>query len=68
MLVYDVRPRKDHSGVELISDALPVGRFGCGEPNAISHAMHSSRSHIRAYDDAGNVIKTGEHACDFKDW
>jgi hypothetical protein len=25
--VYDVRPRKDHGGVELISDALPFGRL-----------------------------------------
>jgi hypothetical protein len=24
--VYDVRPRKDHRGVDLISDALPFGR------------------------------------------
>jgi len=30
-----------------------------------------SRSHdavVRVYDDAGNVIKTLEHAGDFKDW
>jgi len=28
MHVYEVRPRKDHRGVDLISDALPFG--GCG--------------------------------------
>jgi hypothetical protein len=25
--IYDVRPRKDHRGVDLISDALPFGRL-----------------------------------------
>jgi hypothetical protein len=34
--VYEVRPRKDKRGVDLISDALPVGRLWCGEPDAIS--------------------------------
>jgi hypothetical protein len=35
MHVYEVRPRKDHRGVELISDVLPFGRLWYGEPNAI---------------------------------
>jgi hypothetical protein len=26
--VYEIRPRKDHRGVDLISDALPFGRLG----------------------------------------
>ena len=26
MHIYEVRPRKDHRGVDLISDALPFGR------------------------------------------
>jgi hypothetical protein len=25
---HEVRPRKDHRGVDLISDALPFGRLG----------------------------------------
>ena len=73
--VYVVRPRKDHRGVDLISDALPFGRLWYGEPNAISNAIgyaqHRSRSHdavIRVYDAAGNVTKTHEHAEDFKEW
>jgi hypothetical protein len=36
---YEIRPRKDHRGVDLISDALPFGRLWYGEPNAISNAM-----------------------------
>jgi hypothetical protein len=66
-----VRPRKDHRGVDLISDALPFGRLWYGEPsavsNAIGYAKHRSRSYravIRVYDDDGNVIETHEHKAD----
>jgi hypothetical protein len=63
--VYDVRPRKDHRGVDLISDVLPFGRLWYDTPdNAVGYAMHYSRSHdavIRVYDDAGNVIETHGH-------
>ena len=69
--VYEVRPRKDHRGVDLISDALPFGRLWYDTPdNAIGYAMHSSRSHdavIRAYDAGGNVIETHRHKGDFKE-
>jgi len=37
--VYEVRPRKDKRGVDLISDALPFGRLWYGEPNAIGYAQ-----------------------------
>jgi hypothetical protein len=73
--VYEVCPRKDKRGVDLVSDVLPFGRLWYGEPdaiiNAIGYAKFRSRSHdavIRVYDDAGNVIETHEHAGDFKDW
>ena len=39
MHVYEVRPRKDHRGVDLISDALPFGRLWYGEPNGVSSAV-----------------------------
>ena len=72
MHTYEVRPRKDKPGFDLISDALPFGRLWYGEPNAISNAVgyaeHYSRSHdavIRVYDGAGNVIETHEHTGDF---
>ena len=71
--LYEVRPRKDNRGVNLISDALPFGRLWYGEPNAVSNAVdyvkHSSRSHdavIRVYDEGGNGIETHEHAGDFQ--
>jgi hypothetical protein len=68
MHIYEVRPRKDKRGVNLISEALPFGRLWYGEPNGISNAIdyakHRSRSHdavIRVYDEAGNVIATHKH-------
>ena len=71
MHIYEVRPRKDHRGVDLISDTLPFGRLWYDTPdNAIGYAMHSSRSHaavIRVYDAAGNVIETHEHTGEFKE-
>jgi len=72
MHIYEVRPRRDHRGVDLISDVLPFGRLWYDTPdNAIGYAMHSSRSHdavIRVYDDAGNVIEMQERKGDFKEW
>jgi hypothetical protein len=39
--VYEVRPRKDHRGVDLISDALPFGWLWYDGPDhAIGYAMH----------------------------
>ena len=74
MHVYEVRPRKDHRGVDLISDALPYGRLWYADPdatsNAINYAKFYSRSHnavIRVYDESGNVIETHEHKGDFKE-
>ena len=70
--VYEVRPRKDKRGVDLISNALPFGRLWYERPNttpnAIGYAEFYSRSHdavIRVYDDVGNVIETREHKGDF---
>jgi hypothetical protein len=71
---YEVRPRKDKRGVDLISDALPFRRLWYGEPdaaaNAIGYAKFRSRSHdavIRVYDEAGNMIETHQHAGEFRE-
>jgi hypothetical protein len=71
---YEVRPRKDKRGVDLISDALPFGRLSYAGANAVANAIgyaeHRSRSHdavIRVYDEAGNVIETHEHKGEFKE-
>jgi hypothetical protein len=55
--VYEVRPRKDRRGVDLISDALPFGRLCYAKPDdAVEYAEVFSRLHdavIRVYNDAG---------------
>jgi hypothetical protein len=73
--VYEVRPRKHHRAVDLISDVLPFGALWYGGPNAVANAIgyaeHCSRSHdavIRVYDESGNVIETHEQAGEFKEW
>jgi hypothetical protein len=63
--VYEVRPRSDKRGVDLISDVLPFGRLRYDtSDNAIvrgcAAAVHMMAV-IRVYDDAGNVIETHEH-------
>jgi len=75
MQAYEVRPRKDKRGFDVISDVLPFGWLWYGGTkavgNAIGYAKHRSRSHdavIRVYNEAGNVIETHEHADDFKEW
>jgi hypothetical protein len=71
--IYEIRPRADKRGFDLISDALPYGPLWYRGPDAIrdaiSFAKFSSRSHdavIRLYDGAGNVIETLQHAGEFK--
>jgi len=39
MHVYEVRPRKDKRGVDLISDVLPFGRLWYGDTNAVANAI-----------------------------
>src|SRR4029453_17468312 len=72
--VYEIRPRADKHGIDLISDVLPYSPLWYRGPNAIrdaiDHAKLRSRSHdavIRVYDEAGNVIETHEHAGDFRE-
>ena len=49
MHLYEVRPRKDHRNVDLISDALPFGRLWYGEPNAISNAVDYAKFRSRSH-------------------
>jgi len=69
--VYELGPRRDRRGVDLISDVLPFGRLWYDAANnAIGYAEFYSRSQdrvIRVYDEAGNVIETHEHTGNFKE-
>jgi hypothetical protein len=67
--VYEIRPRADKHGVDLVSDALPYSpmwyRGQKAITDAIDHAKFFSRSHdavVRVYDAAGHVIETHEQA------
>jgi hypothetical protein len=75
MHLYEVRPRKDRRGVDLIfrcaavRSALLWRTKRDQQCNRLRDAF--SRSHdavIRVYDDAGNVIETHEHKGEFKEW
>jgi hypothetical protein len=49
MHVYEVRPRKDKRGVDLISDVLPLRSLWYDGPNAISNAIGYAKSYKAAY-------------------
>jgi hypothetical protein len=72
MHTYEIRPRKDGRGFDLISDALPSGRLWYLEVRqAIDYAKHQSRAHdavIHVYDVAGKLIEVHRHKGDFKEW
>jgi len=44
--VYEVRPRKDHRGVDLIFDVLPYGALWYGQSNAVSNAIGTKRDGV----------------------
>jgi hypothetical protein len=46
--VYEVRPRRDKHGVDLISDALPFGRLWYGKRDAISNAIGYAKFRSRS--------------------
>jgi hypothetical protein len=68
--VYEIRPRKDRDGVDLISDGLQRGPIWYAGPdairNAVSFAKYRSRSRsrwaiIRVFNEARNVTETYEY-------
>ena len=72
--VYEIRPRADKHGVDLVGDALPYSPMWYRGPKAITDAIDcakfrspSRRAVIRVYDEAGNVIETHEHSGEFKE-
>jgi hypothetical protein len=67
--IYEVRPRKDGDGFDLIGNQLRFGPIWYMGPSAIGHAIayakyrSSSRSHrafIRVFNEEGNVTQTHE--------
>ena len=68
---YEIRPRKDGGGFDLISEALPFGRLWYQDAAAaVGYAKFYSRSHkaeIRVIDVSGNVIKTQRSEGEFRE-
>ena len=63
--VYDIRPRKNRDGFDLISDRLRFGPIWYAGPDAVRYAVvyakYRSRSHraiIRVFNEEGNVTET----------
>jgi hypothetical protein len=70
--IYEIRPRKDRPGLDLIGDSLPLGLLWFEGPDAIGDAVNYakfySRSHpaiIRVFDESGAVIETAESDSQF---
>jgi hypothetical protein len=67
--IYEIRPRKERDGFDLISDRLRRGPIWYAGPdavrNAVSFAKYCSRSRsrwaiIRVFNESGNVTETHE--------
>jgi predicted transcriptional regulator len=70
--VYEIRPRKDRRGFDLIGERLPLGLLwfegADAMGDAVNYARFFSRSHpaiIRVFDDSGMVAETLELAGDY---
>jgi hypothetical protein len=71
MHIYDVRPRKDRRGFDLISEHLPFGAAvvcrGCGRHQLREVLLALAFGNHSLFDESGAVIETHEHAGDLKD-
>ena len=65
--VYEIRPRKDSEGFDLVSHLFRYGPIWYAGPDAVRNAVayakyrslsRSHRAKIRVLDDFGNVIQT----------
>ena len=58
---YEVRPRKDKRGVDLISDALSVGRVWYCKPGAVSNAIDYAKFRSRHVALSFALSRSGQH-------
>ena len=70
--VYEIRPRKDRRGIDLIGERLPLGVLWFEGPDAIEDAVNYARSFsyshlaiIRVFDQSGTLAVTLELSDDF---
>ena len=69
--VYEIRPRKDRRGVDLVSDALPFGSIWYSGPNATENAASYAAfcaggkpAVVKMFNSAGELLRIVEHAAD----
>jgi hypothetical protein len=67
--IYEIRPRKDWHGFDLVGHRVPLGELRFEGPDAIvdavNYAKFYSRSHpgiIRVFDESGAVVWTADSA------
>lgn len=74
--VYEVRPRKDQNGFDLISDRLPYGPIWYAGPDAIRYAAaytkyhswsQSRRAIIRVLDELDATVCIAKSVGDFRE-
>jgi hypothetical protein len=67
--LYEVRPRKDREGIDLISELFRYGPIWYAGPDAVRNAIayakyrshsRSQRAIIRVLDDSGSVVQMHE--------
>lgn len=70
--VYEIRPRKDWHGFDLVGHRVPLGVLRFEGPDAIvdavNYAKFYSRSHpgiIRVFDESGAAVWTADSAGNF---
>ena len=71
--LYEIRPREDEDGFDLIGDRLPYGPIWYTGPDAVRNAVAyakyrswslSHKAIIRVFDESNTVIKTYGHQGD----
>jgi hypothetical protein len=72
--IYEIRPRKDKRGADLISDVLPFGKLWYEGPAAVSNAVGYAKCYsrscdavVRVFNEGGDLVETHEQAGDFKE-
>jgi hypothetical protein len=54
--VYEVRPRKDHRGVDLISDAVRFVLLWYADPDVVSNGIGCTEFYSRSHDAVIRVL------------
>ncbi len=70
--IYEIRPRKDRRGIDLIGERLPLGVLWFEGPDAIEDAVNYARSFsqphpaiVRVLDESGTLAETLESSDHF---